>query len=115
MTSKVSVNVIVEMRAAFVIDIGTTYGPPPTRNVVPDGEIVTCAEPRPGDVVVSADGAAAAPVCGGVGAGCPAAGGAVVGCAGAVVAGAGTTGVAGVVDGAPGVGVVAPPGSAGTG
>ena len=33
--SKVSVSVIVDSRDALVIEIGTVYGPPPTRNVVP--------------------------------------------------------------------------------
>ena len=55
--SKVSVNVIVVIRVAPVIEIGTVYGPPPTRNVVPDGDRITCADPMPGETVgVSAAG-----------------------------------------------------------
>ena len=52
--SKMSVSVTVEIRDASVISSGTVYGPPPTRNVGPGGEISTCAEPIPGDVVGTA-------------------------------------------------------------
>ena len=39
--SKISVSVTVEMRDASLINSGTVYGPPPTRNVEDDGEIRT--------------------------------------------------------------------------
>ena len=50
---------IVDNRDAFTIEIGTVYGPPPTRNDVPDGVRMTSAEPMPGVVSVW--------VCGGAG------------------------------------------------
>src|SRR5205814_10455396 len=49
--SNVSVSVIVEIRAASLIEIGMMYGPPPTRNVVPLGDITTRAAPIPGVVI----------------------------------------------------------------
>src|SRR3954451_1930109 len=55
----VNVSVIDDSRLASVIEIGTVYGPPPTRNVVPGGDRITCAEPMPGVVVGSAGGVAA--------------------------------------------------------
>src|SRR5204862_5951071 len=57
--SNVSVSVIVEIRVAPVTEIGTVYGPPPTRNVVPDGESSTWADPMPGATIVSGAGCAA--------------------------------------------------------
>src|SRR6185503_12035414 len=84
-----SVNVIVDRRCASVIDSGTVYGPPPTRNVGPGGEISTCAEPIPGAVVGVA---CPAP---GVDGGNPAGGGvAIAGGAGGATGG-GSTGTAG--------------------
>src|SRR6516162_9490382 len=71
--SNVSVNVSVEMRVASVIEMGTVYGPPPTRKVGPGGEMMICAAPTPGDCV-GADTCAGVPGAGGVGGG---------GCAGA--------------------------------
>src|SRR5581483_5299869 len=56
--SNVSVSVKVEMRAASEIEIGTVYGPPPTRNVGPVGEMMICAAPIPGDCVGTAAGSA---------------------------------------------------------
>ena len=52
-----SVSVTVEMRDASVIEIGTVYGPPPTRNVGPGGEMMTWADPIPGAVVGTAGAA----------------------------------------------------------
>ena len=52
--SKVSVSVMVDSRETFVIEIGTVYGPPPTRNVARGGDRTTCAVPNPGDVTGSA-------------------------------------------------------------
>src|SRR3989338_6401354 len=49
--SNMSVIVIVESRVALVMDTGTVYGPPPTRNAVPGGDVMTCAMPTPGEVV----------------------------------------------------------------
>ncbi|HEY2906270.1 MAG TPA: hypothetical protein VGJ29_10260, partial [Vicinamibacterales bacterium] len=46
-------SVTVDSREAFTTEIGTVYGPPPTRNAVPGGVMITCAAPRPGEVVVS--------------------------------------------------------------
>ena len=37
-----------DSRETFTMDSGTVYGPWPTRNVVPGGEISTCAVPTPG-------------------------------------------------------------------
>ena len=66
-----SVSVTVEMRDASEIEIGTVYGPPPTRNAG-GGEIRICAEPMPvvvvcGGVVVTGGAVGAGGV---VGAGC---------------------------------------------
>src|SRR4051812_16392942 len=55
--SKVIVSAIIESRDTFVIDTGTVYGPPPTRNVVPGGVRITCAEPNPGEVDAGAPSA----------------------------------------------------------
>lgn len=65
--SYVNVSVIVDSRVAATIDSGTVYGPCPTRNVVPGGEISTCAVPRPVDVVGGSGAAAGADAdcCGG--------------------------------------------------
>src|SRR5207249_1340067 len=60
--SNVTVIATVDNRDAFVTEIGTVYGPPPTRIAVPGGDTMTCARPIPGEVVVSAGG------CGGAGA-----------------------------------------------
>src|SRR5262252_8715562 len=51
-----SVSVTVEILDASLINSGTVYGPPPTRKVGPGGEINTCAEPIPADVVGTAAG-----------------------------------------------------------
>src|ERR1019366_1164716 len=61
----VSVSVTVESRVAPTTEIGTVYGPPPTRNAVEGGERITCAEPTPADVI----GASGAGVGEGVGEG----------------------------------------------
>lgn len=62
--SKVNVSVTIESRDTFTIDIGTVYGPAPTRNDVPGGVRTTWANPSPDDdrspPVVGAAGAAAA-------------------------------------------------------
>ena len=50
-----TVRVIVDSRETFTMDNGTVYGPWPTRNAVPGGEISTCAVPRP----AAADGSSA--------------------------------------------------------
>src|SRR5437763_5568812 len=107
--SKVSVSVIVVMRAAPLIEIGTVYGPPPTRNVVPGGDSTTCADPIPGDVVgVSAAGGWAAT--GGVvvaGGGVTAGGVSMTGGGGAAAGGGVVTGgVGGGASTVPGTGVV---------
>ena len=80
--SNVRVNVTVDSRAALITESGTVYGPPPTRNVVPDGVIVTCAIPRPGDVIGGgATGVGRGATVGGpAGGSVVAAGGVVVGC-----------------------------------
>src|SRR5436190_9563191 len=89
--SKITVSVIVEIRCASVIEIGTVYGPPPTRRVGPGGVISTCAEPTPADVVGTAGavcaGGLAGGVAGGVGSGGTTTGGGWT--AGGVAAGAG--------------------------
>src|SRR5205085_536537 len=38
---------IVDSRDALTTEIGTVYGPPPTRNAVPGGDRITCADPTP--------------------------------------------------------------------
>ena len=92
--SKTSVSVTVEIRDASLISSGTVYGPPPTRNVVPGGEINTCAEPIPADVVGTAGGVdGAGSTAGGVGTG--AAGGCGSTVAGGVTGGVETGGVGG--------------------
>ncbi|PYR06337.1 MAG: hypothetical protein DMG00_19305 [Acidobacteria bacterium] len=96
--SNVSVSVSVERRVASVIEIGTVYGPPPTRNVGPGGDRMICADPMPGVVV-------------GPGATGSAAGGVAV--VGAGVAGA-VVGAAGAAPGGAGVGAGCAAGSAGT-
>src|SRR5580765_942221 len=88
------------MRCASVIDSGTVYGPPPTRNVGPGGEISTCAEPIPGDVVGTAGGVA------GVGS---AAGGRISAAGGGVSTAGGVT--AGVDTGGVGAGSTTVPGT----
>src|SRR5215470_1943791 len=80
--SNVSVNVSVEMRVASVIEMGTVYGPPPTRNIGPGGEMMICAAPTPGDCVGGAAccgvaGAGGDAGVGGAGAGAADGGGAV--------------------------------------
>src|SRR5438034_2252231 len=98
--SKVNVSVIVVIRVAPVIEIGTVYGPPPTRNVVPDGESTTCAEPIPGDTVgVSATGG-----CTGAGGGCTAGGVSTTG-GGGTGGGVAAGGVGGGAATVPGIGV----------
>src|SRR5206468_11532538 len=68
--SNVSVSVMVEIRAASLIEIGMMYGPPPTRNVVPLGDITTRAAPIPGVVIGGSFGVGGAGGCsGGVGVG----------------------------------------------
>src|SRR5690349_4347085 len=99
--SKTSVNVIVVIRAASAIDSGTVYGPPPTRNVVLGGEMITCAEPRPGDVLAAGGGGADAGVTAPLGA--PAVGGGDAGVTaplGAPAGAGGGIGAAPVVGGA---------------
>jgi len=61
-----SVSVTVEIRDASAIEIGTVYGPPPTR-IAGGGLIVTCADPIPG-VVVGVAGYAGVPAGGAAGA-----------------------------------------------
>src|SRR5262245_21857153 len=93
---------MVDNRDTLLIDIGTVYGPAPTRNAAAGVDSVTCASPTPCVVVAGAGptdgvGAAAggtvcgAAVCGGGGCG-----------AGCVAAGAGCGGTTTV----PGTGVV---------
>src|SRR5438094_10503971 len=94
-----SVNVIVDRRCASVIDSGTVYGPPPTRNVGPGGEISTCAEPMPGDCVGTAAGAAAGGVPAGAAGGGAAAVGSVVGGTAAAPGSGGGVGAAGAAGG----------------
>src|SRR5665811_2043677 len=92
-----SVSVIVETRAASVIDSGTVYGPPPTRKACP-GVMMTCADPMPADTVGTAGGsgadvsAAATAGAGGSAGGCD------VGSGGTGVGGAGTRTVPGTGD-----------------
>src|SRR5262245_35673760 len=58
--SNSSVSVTVDRRDASLTESGIVYGPPPTRNAVLGVEMMTCAEPMPGDVdgVVSGVGVA---------------------------------------------------------
>src|SRR3989442_13504890 len=112
-----SVSVIVDRRCASVIDSGTVYGPPPTRNVGPGGEFRTCAAQIPGDAVGTADGAGVGTgsvgTAGGAGVGAAAGGwaaggvsaGGVVGCTGG-----GTKTVPGTGDEPGGATTVVPPG-----
>src|SRR5438093_11148227 len=79
---KVIVSVTLDTRDAPVIDTGTVYGPPPTRNSVPGGVTSTCAAAG-----VAAGGVAGGTAAGGVGGGAVGAPGG--GCAGGT-AGAGT-------------------------
>src|SRR4051794_17699697 len=54
----VSVNVMVDRRDTLLIEIGTVYGPPATRNSVPGVVISSCAAPAgPGAVGAGAGGA----------------------------------------------------------
>src|SRR6478736_2628254 len=46
----VTVSVITERRATLLIEIGTVYGPPATRNSVPGGVTITCAVAAPAGV-----------------------------------------------------------------
>src|SRR5205809_5680146 len=98
-----SVSVTVDRRCASMTDKGTVYGPPPSWNVVPGGEMMTCAPPIPGDAVGTAaggggvagsagaaGGVAAGGVAAGVGSGMAGAGGGVTGGVGATGAGTGT-------------------------
>src|SRR6266850_7824763 len=78
---KVIVSVTLDTRDAPVIDTGTVYGPPPTRNSVPGGVTSTCAAAGG----VAGGGTAAG---GGVGGGAVGAPGG--GCAGGTAGGAGT-------------------------
>src|SRR6476646_5944511 len=93
--SKIKVSVTDDSREASVTDRGMVYGPPPTRNAVLGGEMITCADPRPDDVVGTAGGVAGAAGCGAAGcggvAGCDVVAGGVAGggCAGGVGAAAG--------------------------
>ena len=98
--SKVSVSETVESRETFTIEIGTVYGPAPTRNVVPGGERITCASPTPGVVIGGSTGAGggrrrgeAAPACGAAADGAAAGGAASAsgGCGGAAGGGCGGT------------------------
>jgi hypothetical protein len=100
--SKISVRVIVEIRDTSVIESGIVYGPPPTRNVVLGGEMITCACPTPGEVVgttgsaVGGGGVPGGAVGAAVVAGVAAAGGVPGGAGSAVTGGgAGGTGAAG--------------------
>src|SRR5439155_3795913 len=125
--SKITVSVMVAMRDASVIEIGTVYGPPPTRSVG-GGEMITCAAPMPADTVGTAGaGVGGCVVAGATGAaaGGGVAGGGVVrtgagGCGGAVAGGVcvgcvGTNTVPGTGD-VPGGGVtVVPPGPGNSG
>jgi hypothetical protein len=104
--SKTSVSVTVEIRDASLISSGTVYGPPPTRNVVPGGEIRTCADPIPCDVVGTASGAAG----GGGGAGAGVTGGRGVG-GGCVSTGAGDAVTAGGCTGGGWAGTITVPGT----
>src|SRR6202011_5903332 len=86
-----------------VIEIGTVYGPPPTRNVGAGGEMSTCAEPKPGEVIGGAGSWPAGRSLGGV--------------VSVVVAGGGVSPVGGVAGGVAGGvpgGVVAGGGGAST-
>jgi hypothetical protein len=54
--SNVSVSEIVESLDTFVIEIGTLYGPAPTRKPVAGGVMITCACPTPVVVTGGSDG-----------------------------------------------------------
>src|SRR5215471_10763171 len=71
--SNVSVNVTVDSRWAPVTEIGMLYGPCPTRSTPAGGDTITCATPKPGEVLEggsllwpAAAGAAAGAAGGGV-------------------------------------------------
>src|SRR5215471_19221362 len=49
--SNVSVNVTVDKRCAPVTEIGMLYGPCPTRSTPAGGDTITCATPKPGEVL----------------------------------------------------------------
>jgi len=118
-----SVSVTVEILDASLISNGTVYGPPPTRNVGPGGDMSTCAEPIPVDVVGTAaasGGPAGGCAGGGTGAGAmggdggcgcvsTAAGGCAGGCSTGGVAGGSRT-VPGTGDDPGGAATVVPPG-----
>jgi hypothetical protein len=95
--SNVSVRVTVESRAALMTEIGTVYGPAPTRIAPPGGVTTTWADPR----AVAADGAG-----GGTGGSCGAA--AAGGVAGfcAVAGGGGVPGTGVGTNTVPGTGVL---------
>src|SRR5712691_1161303 len=80
------------------MDSGTVYGPPPTRNRVAGGEMITCAEPMPGDVIGAPGAGAAGDVVGCVTGGAGVAGSFAV-AGGLAGAGVGTTGVTTTVPG----------------
>src|SRR5690349_15990742 len=74
----VTVSVITDSRATLLIDTGTVYGPPATRNSVPGGVMITCAVEGDGGVAVpAAAGGVAFTSRGGVAAGAVAGGVAV--------------------------------------
>src|SRR5438552_3925809 len=89
-----SVSVTVDRRCASMTDKGTVYGPPPTWNVVPGGEMMTCAPPIPGDAVGTAAGA------GGCAGSAGAGGGVAGGVASGVTGGCATGGVGATGEGA---------------
>src|SRR5580658_7049422 len=82
--SNVTVSEMVESLDTFEIEIGTVYGPPPTRNTAPGGVMATWAAPTPAVVIGSEPDGGAAAVRGGAAA--PDSdwsdGGGVAGCAG---------------------------------
>ena len=100
---KVIVIVAVDARDTPLIEIGTGYGPPPTRNSVPEGVTITCAAPAAAAGAVGAGGSGT----GGISVAGRSRGGTVPGSVGVGVAGVSAGGFGGT---APGVGIASGPG-----
>src|SRR5258706_10596923 len=93
----VMVSVIIDTRDALLIDTGTVYGPPATRNSFPGGVTITCAVVALGGVAApGAAGGGAFGSLGGAGGTTP---GGVTAPARGVAPGVGSIGAGGPVDG----------------
>src|SRR5262245_8971525 len=109
---------MVDRRDTLSTEIGTVYGPPPTRNVVPGGVTMTCAEPTTGEDespgvgggVYGAGGAGGGSCGAGAGTGAATAGAVAGAAAAAFAVFGGTTTVPGTGDEPGGGARVTPPG-----